>query len=361
MAETLPILLPQPPAVPVARWWESEPGGRTHCYLCPRHCHINEGQVGFCYIRVNRGGTLYNLGYGRPAAKQIDPIEKKPLNHFLPGTKILSLGAAGCNMGCFFCQNWEISKAKSDQVNSITLQPDQVVEMAKQNDCPSIAFTFNEPTIWAEYVIDTAKLARRAGINTVMVTNGYVTREAFFDIYDHIDAANVDLKAFTEDFYSRVTLTHLAPVLETLKWLKHETNVWFELTTLLIPGHNDGDKEIRELSEWVLENLGADVPLHFTAFHPDFKLRDVGRTPPETLHRARRLALETGLKFVYEGNIFTEAANTCCPECGEVLLRRSWHSVMENHLAKGHCPSCGTAIAGRWENPRGKTAVIPRS
>ena len=358
MAELVSIL---PGEDHEARWWEPEEKGRVHCYLCPRHCHIGDGQVGFCFIRANRGGRLYNLGYGRPAAVQVDPIEKKPLNHFLPGTKIFSLGTAGCNMGCFFCQNWEISKAKSDQVRSSTLDPARVVEMARKENCGSIAFTYNEPTIWGEYVIDIAREARRQGLNTVMVTNGYVTREAFFDIYDHIDAANVDLKAFTEDFYSRVTLTHLDPVLEVLKWLRRETNVWFELTTLLIPGLNDGDAEIRKLAEWILHNLGEDVPLHFTAFHPDFKLRDRQSTPPETLHRARALALEAGLQYVYEGNIFTEAGNTYCPNCGTILIERSWHSVLADRLDEGRCPRCGTAIAGRWENPRGTTAAKPRA
>ena len=343
-----------------ALWWESEPGGKVHCYLCPRHCHIGEGQTGFCFIRANRGGVLYNLGYAQPAAIQIDPIEKKPLNHFVPGTKIFSMGTAGCNMGCFFCQNWDISKAKSDQVNSSRLDPEEVVSLAVRYGCPSLAFTYNEPTIWGEYVIDIAKVARARGLNTVMVTNGYVTREAFFDIYDYIDAANVDLKAFTENFYSRITLTHLTPVLETLKWLKFETNVWFEITNLIIPTLNDDTKETRELAEWVLNNLGDDVPVHFTAFHPDFKLRDKPQTPPETLHGARRIAREVGLRYVYEGNIYSKGAHTYCPGCERILIRRSWHSVLENRLKDGACPSCGERIHGVWKNPRGQTPIKPR-
>ena len=222
-----------------ARWWEPEPGGRVHCYLCPRHCHIGEGQSGFCFIRVNQGGRLYSLGYGSPAALQIDPIEKKPLNHFLPGTQVFSLGTAGCNMGCFFCQNWDISKSKHDQVHSTAVPPEDVPLLALQYGCPSIAFTYNEPTIWGEYVVDICRAAKRHGVKTVMVSNGYITREAFHDIYDHVDAANIDLKAFTEDFYGKITLTHLAPVLETLQWLKNETNVWFEITNLMIPTLND--------------------------------------------------------------------------------------------------------------------------
>ena len=348
-----------------ARWWEPATAGRAeaggnpataskvHCYLCPRHCHIGEGQAGFCYIRANEGGKLYSLGYAHPAALQIDPIEKKPLNHFMPGTKIFSMGTAGCNMGCFFCQNWDISKSRSDQVNSSYIPPEDVVLLAIRNGCPSIAFTYNEPTIWGEYVIDICQAAKEYGVNTVMVSNGYITYEAFHDIYDHIDAANIDLKAFTENFYGKITLTHLQPVLDTLKWLKNETNVWFEITNLMIPTLNDAPAESRELAEWILENLGPDVPLHFTAFHPDFKLQDKPRTPAETLHAARRIALEAGLHYVYEGNIYSDGANTVCPSCKAVLVERSWHSVMKNRLTgDGRCPKCGYAVAGRWVNPR---------
>jgi pyruvate formate lyase activating enzyme len=335
-----------------ASWWEAEPGGRVHCYLCPRHCHIHAGQAGFCFIRVNRGGKLYSLGYGSPAALQIDPIEKKPLSHFLPGSRVFSMGTAGCNMGCFFCQNWDISKSRQDQVRSQRVSPDDVPLLALEHGCESIAFTYNEPTIWGEYVIDICKTAKDHGLKTVMVSNGYITREAFHDIYDHIDAANIDLKAFTETFYGKITLTHLQPVLDTLQWLKNETSVWFELTNLLIPTLNDGAEEIGRLSEWVMQHLGPDVPLHFTAFHPDFKLRDKPATPPETLHRARKIALDVGLHYVYEGNIFSEGAHTACPSCGELLIRRSWHNVLENNLKNGKCPSCGLAIPGVWQRKR---------
>jgi pyruvate formate lyase activating enzyme len=329
-----------------ARWWETMPDGRLHCYLCPRHCHIGEGQTGFCFIRKNEAGRLVQLGYGRPAALQMDPIEKKPLNHFFPGTKVLSMGTAGCNMGCFFCQNWDISKAKSDQVNSASLSPEQVVDLTLQHGAPSIAFTYNEPTIWSEYVIDIAKIAHEEGLNTVMVSNGYITREAFFDVYQHIDAANIDLKAFTENFYSKITLTHLQPVLDTLKWLRHETDVWFEITNLIIPTLNDGDSEFRQLCDWVLNSLGDDVPLHFTAFHPDFKLQDKPPTPPETLHRARAIACEMGLKFVYEGNIWSDGGNTICPGCKRAIIRRSWHDILSYDVRQGKCGHCGTGIPG---------------
>jgi pyruvate formate lyase activating enzyme len=299
---------------------------------------------------VNEGGKLYSLGYASPAALQIDPIEKKPLNHFLPGTRVFSLGTAGCNMGCFFCQNWDISKSKSDQVRSTHVSPEDVVSLAIRYGCPSIAFTYNEPTIWGEYAIDICVAAREAGIRTVMVTNGYVTREAFHDIYDHVDAANVDLKAFTEEFYGRITLTHLQPVLDMLTWLKQETEVWFEITNLLIPALNDDPGEIRKLSDWILEHLGPDIPLHFTAFHPDFKLQDKPRTPPETLHAARQVALDAGIHYVYEGNIHSESAHTYCPNCADVLIRRSWHEVLKNSLRDGACPSCGCVVPGRWTN-----------
>ena len=342
-----------------ASWWEAEPGGRVHCYLCPRHCHIHAGQAGFCFIRVNRGGKLYSLGYGSPAALQIDPIEKKPLSHFLPGSRVFSMGTAGCNMGCFFCQNWDISKSRQDQVRSQRVSPEDVPLLALEHGCESIAFTYNEPTIWGEYVIDICKTAKDHGLKTVMVSNGYITREAFHDIYDHIDAANIDLKAFTETFYGKITLTHLQPVLDTLQWLKNETSVWFELTNLLIPTLNDGAEEIGKLSEWVMQHLGPDVPLHFTAFHPDFKLRNKPATPPETLHRARKIALDAGLHYVYEGNIFSEGAHSACPSCGELLIRRSWHNVLENNLKNGKCPSCGLAIPGVWQRKR--AAGLPGS
>lgn len=338
-----------------ARWWEAEAGNKAHCYLCPRHCHIGAGQAGFCFIRINEGGKLYSLGYGSPAALQIDPIEKKPLNHFLPGTKVFSMGTAGCNMGCFFCQNWDISKSRHDQVNSTAISPEDVCLLAIKNGCPSIAFTYNEPTIWGEYVIDICAAAKQYGLSTVMVSNGYITYEAFHDIYDHVDAANIDLKAFTENFYGKITLTHLQPVLEMLQWLKNETNVWFELTNLMIPTLNDDPAETRKLAEWMLQNLGPDVPLHFTAFHPDFKLQDKPRTPPETLHRARRIAREVGLHYVYEGNIFSDAANTYCPSCDALLISRSWHDVRDMRLINGSCPACGRQIPGRWTNPQAQS------
>lgn len=331
-----------------ARWWRVEANGRIHCYLCPRHCHIHPGQAGFCFIRVNRDGRLYNLGYGAPAALQVDPIEKKPLNHFLPGTRVFSMGTAGCNMGCFFCQNWDISKSHHDQVHSSAVSPEEVPLLAIRHGCDSIAFTYNEPTIWGEYVIDICKAAKPLGLKTVMVTNGYITYDAFHEIYDQVDAANVDLKAFTENFYGKITLTHLEPVLETLRWLKNETRVWFEITNLMIPTLNDAPEETRKLCDWILQYLGPDVPLHFTAFHPDFKLQGKPETPPETLHGARKIALQAGLHYVYEGNIFSEAGSTYCPACKTLLVERSWHKVLKNRLKDGNCLKCGLAVPGVW-------------
>ena len=339
-----------PTALHSARWWRKLPDGRIHCYLCPRHCHIGEGQHGFCYIRENVDGELVQLGYGRPAALAIDPIEKKPLFHFHPGSEILSLGTAGCNLGCQFCQNFDISKARTVQQAAEHMSPRQIVDLAMEHGVPSIAFTYNEPTIWAEFVIDIAREAHQAGLRTVMVSNGYITREAFFEVYEHIDAANIDLKGFTEDFYSKITLSHLAPVLDVLRWLRRETRVWFELTNLIIPGCNDAVEETRELSQWVLNELGDDVPLHFTAFHPDYKMMDRPRTPDATLHRAREAAMAAGLKYVYEGNIVTrDGGTTLCPNCHRTLVRRSWHRVEEMNLEGGRCRFCQTEIAGRWD------------
>lgn len=290
------------------------------------------------------------LGYGRPAALAVDPIEKKPLFHFHPGATILSLGTAGCNLGCQFCQNFDISKARSMQQSAAQMEPAEIVDLAKAHGAPAIAFTYNEPTIWAEFVIDIAKLAHQAGLYTVMVSNGYITREAFFDVYQHIDAANIDVKGFTENFYSKITLSHLTPVLDVVRWLRRETSVWFELTNLIIPGCNDATEETSELCKWILGELGDDVPLHFTAFHPDFKMMDRPPTPPETILKAREQALSMGLKYVYAGNILTrEAGNTLCPNCHKTLIRRSWHRIEEVAVSEGRCRYCNAVIAGEFD------------
>ncbi|HEY1266321.1 MAG TPA: AmmeMemoRadiSam system radical SAM enzyme [Candidatus Binatia bacterium] len=343
-----------------ALWWQSEPDGRILCTLCPRYCRIGEDQAGFCYIRRNVGGKLYSLGYGQPTGFAIDPVEKKPLNHFLPGTGILSFGTAGCNLGCRFCQNWSISKARLDEAGSVAAAPAEIVELALRRKVPSIAFTYNDPVIWGEFAIDVSRLARERGLKSVMVTAGYITPEARGEVYRYIDAANVDLKAFTERFYHKLTFAHLEPVLETLRWLKHETDIWFEITNLMIPGENDEPEETKKLCAWVLENLGAEVPLHFTAFHPDFKMTDKPRTPASTLKRARAIALSLGVKYCYVGNVFDdEGQTTYCPECGAPVIRRSWHEILDYKLVGERC-ACGAKIPGRFLNPKAPPAFTGR-
>ena len=331
-----------------ARYWTPEADGRLRCTLCPRDCRLAAGQAGFCFVRQNTGGRMVSLAYGRSTGFASDPIEKKPLNHFHPGTSVLSFGTAGCNLGCRFCQNWDISKARLADRASLVHSPREVVDLAVESGCPSIAFTYNDPVIWAEWAIDVAREARARGVKTVFVTAGYVVEQARQDIFAHMDAANVDLKAFTEDFYRRVTLSHLAPVLETLQWLAR-SSVWTEVTNLLIPGHNDDPAETRALSEWMLEHMGPDVPLHFTAFHPDYKLREVPPTPPATLHRARALAREVGLRHVYTGNVHDrDGQTTFCSGCGARLIERDWHAVLAARLDGDRCAGCGLRVPGRF-------------
>jgi pyruvate formate lyase activating enzyme len=328
-----------------AQFYKKLENGKALCYLCPRYCEIGNGQTGFCFVRKNEGGVLYALAYANPYAVHIDPIEKKPLSHYLPGTQILSIGTAGCNLGCKFCQNWDISKARYDHERAYAFTPPAVVEMALQRGCPSIAFTYNDPVIWAEYAIDIAKAAHQAGLKTVMVTAGYITPEALPAVYDHMDAANVDLKGFTENFYRKTCLAHLAPVLETLKTLKRRGTTWLEITNLIIPTLNDALGEIRAMCRWILDHLGPEVPLHFTGFHPDFKLMHLPPTPGHVLEEARLLALEMGMHYVYVGNVTTkEGNNTYCPGCRTLLIRRSWHAVHEINLTGGCCPACGMKI-----------------
>jgi pyruvate formate lyase activating enzyme len=335
-----------------ARWWRPLSNGKLLCELCPRLCEIPEGKAGFCFIRKNEGGRLVSLGYGRSTGFAVDPIEKKPLNHFLPGTNVLSFGTAGCNLGCKFCQNWDISKARLDERRSEAGSPEEVVELAIASGCSSIAYTYNDPVIWAEYAIDIARVAREAGLRNVFVSAGYVTPEARPEVFRYMDAANIDLKAFTEEFYRHVTLSHLQPVKDTLVWLAHETDVWLEITTLLIPGRNDGDAEIAAQCAWLAESVGRDVPLHFTAFHPDFKMLDERRTPPATLLRARRIAHDAGLRHVYVGNVHDrDGQTTFCPGCGAALIRRDWHAITDYRMDGDRCSECGTRIPGVFHRP----------
>lgn len=332
-----------------ARYWEPTADGRVLCTLCPRGCRIGDGQDGFCFIRKNRGGKLVTAGWGRTTGFAVDPVEKKPLDHFFPGTTCLSFGTAGCNLGCMFCQNWDISKAREDDQRSAKWTPERVVELAIESGSPSLAFTYNDPTIWAEYAVDIARAAHARGLKTIFVTNGYIGAEAREDVYAEMDAANVDLKAFTEEFYTKQSLAHLAPVLETLAWLAKQGKTWVEVTNLMIPGLNDDPAETRKLSEWIAEHMGLDVPLHFTAFHPDFKMLDRPRTPPATLTKARAIAREVGLRYVYTGNVHdAEGQVTWCPGCGGAVIERDWHAVRRVRMHGDACAACGTKIAGRF-------------
>ncbi len=334
------------------RWWHADPEDETKviCTLCPRECHIKAGGRGFCFVRANVEGELQLTTYGRSSGFCVDPIEKKPLSHFLPGTPVLSLGTAGCNLGCKFCQNWDISKSREMDTLAGVATPEAVVAEAKHLGCRSIAFTYNDPTIWAEYAIDIAKVARREEIKTVAVTAGYISPEPRKAFYEWMDAANVDLKAFTEDFYRRLTQTHLQPVLDTLIYLKRETDVWFELTTLVIPTENDSPDELKRMCDWVVENLGVDVPMHFSAFHPDYKMLDYERTPHETLVAARRIALDAGVRYAYVGNVHDPRhESTYCPDCGKLLIERDWYELSAYALEGNQCSSCGTTIPGVFD------------
>jgi pyruvate formate lyase activating enzyme len=331
------------------RWQHALEDGRIQCDLCPRYCRLHDGQRAFCFVRERVGDSIYLSSYGKATGFCIDPIEKKPLNHFFPGSSVLSFGTAGCNLGCKFCQNWDISKARQIELLSDHATPDQVADAALAAGCKSVAFTYNDPVIFAEYAIDAALACHERGVKSVAVTAGYITREARKDFYRVMDAANVDLKAFTADFYKKLCSADLEPVLDTLRWLKHETDVWFEVTTLLIPGHNDSPEEVDRLCDWFLRELGPDVPLHFSAFHPDFKMRDVPATPPATCKRAREQALGHGIHFVYSGNIHdVGGGSTYCPSCKALLVERDWYEIGEYRLRGDRCGACGGEIAGRF-------------
>ena len=331
------------------RWWTMLADGRVECRLCPRFCKLNEGQRGFCFVRRRVDDSMVLATYGRSSGFCVDPIEKKPLNHFLPGSSVLSFGTAGCNLGCRFCQNWDISKAREWDKLADAASPEQIARAARRLGCRSVAFTYNDPVIFAEYAIDVAQACHELGVRAVAVTAGYITPDARSEFYRHMDAANVDLKAFSEEFYHRLCFASLAPVLETLKFLR-QTGVWFEVTTLLIPGENDSDAEIHRAAEWFAENLGQNVPWHFTAFHPDFKMLDKPRTPAKTLTRAREIARSKGLNYVYTGNVRDSAGgSTWCPGCGNLLVERDGYELGEWNLAGNLCNFCGCEIAGVYE------------
>ncbi len=339
-----------PDAFHPTKYWHLE-GERVQCDVCPRFCRLKDGQEGHCFVRAARAGEIVLTTYGRSSGFCVDPIEKKPLNHFLPGTSVLSFGTAGCNLACKFCQNWDISKSRENDTLADAASPERIARAALDNGCRSVAFTYNDPVVFMEYAIDVAAACREAGVKTVAVTAGYVTPEPRAELFAAMDAANVDLKAFTEDFYAKECGGHLAPVLETLEYLVKETKVWVEITTLLIPGMNDSDAELDAMTRWVLTHLGPDVPHHFTAFHPDWKMRVVAATPAATLRRARRIAVGNGLRYVYTGNVRDpEGQTTFCAGCGAPLVGRDGYEIFEWGLIPGgRCRACGSLCPGTFD------------
>jgi pyruvate formate lyase activating enzyme len=349
MSESIQTVVP-------ARYWHKLDDGRLQCDLCPRFCKLHEDQQGLCFVRARQGDEIVLTTYGRSSGFCVDPIEKKPLNHFLPGSSVLSFGTAGCNLACKFCQNWDMSKSR--EMDSLTdkATPDMLARAAKDLGCRSVAYTYNDPVIFLEYAVDVAKACKKLDIKNVAVTAGYICEEPRKEFFQDMDAANVDLKAFTEEFYRKITGSHLQPVLDTLRYLKHETDVWIETTTLLIPGENDSPEEIDEMTRWVVKELGPDVPMHFTAFHPEWKMMDKPSTPPETLTRARDIAIKNGVRYAYTGNVHDKAGDsTYCHQCGTTLIGRDWYVLSDWNLTNdGHCTKCGAKCAGVFDGPPGE-------
>ncbi len=333
------------------KYWHQTDDGRIQCDVCPRACKLHEGQQGLCYVRACQNNEIVLTTYGRSSGFCVDPVEKKPLNHFIPGTGTLSFGTAGCNLACKFCQNWDISKSREMDTLADEAAPEKIAAIAKSAGAKSVAFTYNDPVIFMEYAIDVAKACHALDIKTIAVSAGYICPEPRKEFFSYIDAVNIDLKAFTDEFYFKLTGAHLAPVLDTLEYIKNETSVWLEITTLLIPGLNDSDAEINSLSLWIKKNLGPDVPLHFSAFHPDWKMRDIPATPADTLIRARDIALKNGLHYVYTGNVHNEAGDSSyCHHCGKKVIGRDWYKLSEWHLdEKGNCKFCNTSFAGVFD------------
>lgn len=334
-----------------ARYWHKIDDGRLQCDLCPRDCKLHEGQRGACFVRMRQGEQMILTTYGRSSGFCIDPIEKKPLNNFYPGSSVFSFGTAGCNLACKFCQNWDISKSHDMDRLMDQASPETIAQAALDYDCKSVAFTYNDPVIFAEYAMDTADACHALGLKTVAVTAGYIHAQPRREFFAKIDASNVDLKAFTEDFYFKLSSAHLQPVLDTLVYIQHETKGWLELTTLLIPGYNDSDQELTAMCGWIRKELGPDVPLHFSAFHPDYKMDDVPPTPMATLVRARNIALQQGLHYVYTGNVHNTLGDTTfCPQCQAPLIVRDWYQINDYRLtASGRCPDCGSPVAGYFD------------
>ncbi len=332
------------------KYWHRLDDGRVVCDVCPRKCALRDGKKGACFIREASEGEIVLTSYGRASGFAIDPIEKKPLNHFYPGSRVYSFGTAGCNLGCKFCQNWHISKSRDISTLSVEASPEEVARAALSYQCKSVAFTYNDPVIFLEYAIDTAIECHKLGLKTVAVSAGYINEQPRADLFAHMDATNIDLKSFSDSFYRKICAGKLGPVLDSLLYIKHETNVWLEITTLLIPGLNDSPEEIERMSRWIVDNLGTDVPLHFSGFHPDFKLKDIGSTPLNSLLLARSIALNTGIKFVYTGNILNEnSESTYCPNCHNIVVHRHRYQLLDKSItANGECANCHTLIPGRF-------------
>jgi len=335
-----------------ARYWHKLDGGRIQCDVCPRDCKLHDGQRGLCFVRKREAEQIVLTTYGRSSGFCIDPIEKKPLNHFYPGSSVLSFGTAGCNLACRFCQNWDISKSREFDRLCDQAEPEQIAQAALKHGCRSVSFTYNDPVVFLEYAVDAARACHALNIKTVAVTAGYIHAPARQEFFSHMDAANIDLKGFTEDFYHKLCAGQLQPVLDTLVYLKHETDVWFEITTLLIPGKNDSDVELIALCDWIAKHLGLDVPLHFTAFHPDWKMRDIPATAASILTRARNIGLQAGLHYVYTGNVHdSTGGTTLCSACQSEVIVRDWFEILQYRLSDdGRCMACGHALAGCFDS-----------
>ena len=336
------------------RHWEVLDDGRVQCNVCPRQCQLREGKRGFCFVRQCVDQEVVLTTYGRSSGFCIDPIEKKPLNHFYPGSSVLSFGTAGCNLGCKFCQNWDISKAREMDTLMDSASPSQIARAEKALGCKSVAFTYNDPIIFMEYAVDIAKACRKEGVFTVAVSSGYMLPESRKEFYSVMDAVNIDLKAYTQSFYQTLCFANLEPVLDTLRYLVHETDVWTEITTLLIPDQNDSAHEIQQMSTWIFDHLGPDVPLHFTAFHPDFKMMDTAPTPHQTLTQARQIALDCGLNYVYTGNVHdASGSSTYCTQCNTCIIERDWYELGEYGIKDGVCQNCKALVPGHFLNEAG--------
>lgn len=334
-----------------ARWWD--PVGKDNiikCRLCPHGCTVPDCGRGICGVRENQGGKYKTLIYNRPVSLNIDPIEKKPFFHVLPGTKAFSLATAGCNIECKFCQNWQISQAKPEDLDAQFLSPEQIVDMAKKSECASIAYTYSEPTIFYEYMFDIAKAGKEKGLHSVMVSNGYMNEEPLRELCKNLSAVKIDLKSFTEKFYTETCAGRLKPVLHTLEVLK-SIGIWYEIVVLIVPTLNDSEDEIREMSQWIVKTLGADVPVHFSRFHPTYKIRNLPDTPVPTIEKCHAIARAEGIKFVYTGNVWNHKfENTYCPKCDKLLIRRQGYFTKIEGLSEGKCSKCGEAIPGFWKS-----------